>query len=90
MLPNTEDPPAAQAEQLANGQVALFVACDFEFPVLAAAAWNPAMPTTAMPEAAINEDCKTGVAKNEIGVAGKWLVPAPTSDSGGPENGGKS
>ena len=41
MLPNAEDAPTADAEQLANRPVAIFIAFDFELPILAILAGHP-------------------------------------------------
>ena len=45
------------------------------------------MPAAAVPEAAVNEDGKALAAKDEIGMAGHGLVPAPAGDAGGAEDG---
>ena len=87
VLPQPDDGPACGAEGAFDGGVALAVAAKFGEPVCAVAARLAAMLRATMPEAAVNEDGEALAPKDEIGMAGHGLVPTPTGDVGGAQDG---
>jgi len=87
MFPDAENSPASAAKQPGCAPVTGSIMGNFVLPILAVSPGHAAVPTTAMPEAAINEECDTSGGENEVGVARQWLVPPPAGDVGGPQDG---
>jgi hypothetical protein len=87
MFPDAENSPASVAKQPGCATVTGSVAGNFVLPILAVSPGHAAVPTAAMPEAAINEKSEALAGENEVGAAGQWLVPPPAGDVGGAQNG---
>jgi hypothetical protein len=89
MLPEPKDMPAHLPECFCGLTVSYLVAADFTLPVAPVSRWHSAMPSTAMPEAAVHEDGETFFAKHEVRFARQWLVPTPAVDSASAEDTGE-
>ena len=87
MFPYTDDAPPAPAQENSHAAVAVFVSRDFRLPETSPGFGHSAVPAAAVPKATVNKNGDACVAKNEIGVAGKRLVPTPTCDAVRPEYG---
>ena len=87
MSPDAENSPALAAKQPGCATVTGSVTGDFVLPVFAVSPGHAAVPSAAMPEAAVHEDGEAGAAENEIRMAGNGLVPPPAGDAGCAKNG---
>ena len=69
MLPDSKDSPSGLLEAAVRFSIPTDVPADLALPVCAVVLRHSQMPTAAMPEAAIHEDCEAFVAEDEIGLA---------------------
>ena len=69
VFPDSKYSPAVLDEKVANGPVPGFVTVNFGIPVGAARLGHTAVPTAAMPEAAVNKNGHLLFVKNKIGNA---------------------
>jgi len=86
VTPDAEDTPTGCSQRLGGRLIAGNVARDFALPILAVVLRHTAVVPAAVPEAAVNEDGKSGASENEIGTAGEWLVATPAGDVCGSKN----
>lgn len=70
VFPKTQNPPVLLPKLLRNSEVALLVPPQFGNPVVPVAPGLAPMRRAPMPETAVDEHSKAGVAENEIRAAG--------------------
>jgi hypothetical protein len=80
VLPNAEDTPATPSECPIHEPVTRSIAGKFLFPEGAVAGRHLAMFRAAMPEAAVNEDGNSFLAKSKIRLAEQHLIAPPAYD----------
>jgi hypothetical protein len=88
VAPYPENAPTLGAEDPIREAVSGDVSVDFALPVASIYLWHATMPSTTVPEAAIDEYGQPGVSEGEIWMARKFLMSSPTGDSSGAQDGG--
>lgn len=66
MLPNTEDNPAARAQQFGCMPVSSSIPCDFLGPILNVGVWTTMMVFAPVPKTPIDKDCQAQPREDEI------------------------
>jgi hypothetical protein len=90
VFPNSGYLPFAPPEFFDNKAIPRNVSSNFRAPVSLVAAGRTGVHWAAVPETAVNKNCEALVAEDEIGVARKCLVAAPTGDAVCPKDGYES
>jgi hypothetical protein len=89
MFPNAQHSPTSRAQHPRCGSVSRAVSGDLALPILSVSLGHSAVPTAAMPKAAVHKDGEALLAENEIGLSGQRLLATPARDAVGAENGGE-
>lgn len=80
MFPYAENSPALFNKEGCYFPVSSPVALDLFYPISSVALWKTAQRWVAVPETAVNENCKTLLVEHEVRAAKNLGAPSPTSN----------